>query len=80
MQQDLMRQIMQLQARRAAKTAVSVNEPSMRMESSSRERQRQLVRQMRDSEGNVAGLREQLHQSLSTTVASHISLGPQTLH
>ena len=80
MLQDLMRHIMQLQARRAAETAVCVNESSTRMESSSRERQRQqLVRQMRDAEGNVAGIREQLHQSLNT-VASHVSLGPQTLH
>ncbi|XP_046437712.1 paramyosin-like isoform X1 [Daphnia pulex] len=77
--QDLMRHILQLQARRAAETAPNRDEPT-RLELSSRERQRQqLSRHLRDSEGNAAGLREQLHASLNT-VASHTSLGPQTLH
>lgn len=78
--QDLMRHIMQLQARRAAETTVSpLREEPTRLESSARKRQRQLARQLRDTEGNTAGIREQLHQSLNT-VASHVSLGPQTLH
>ncbi len=77
--QDLMRHILQLQARRAAETAPNRDEPT-RLELSSRERQRQqLSRHLRDTEGNAAGLREQLHASLNT-VASHTSLGPQTLH
>ena len=79
--QDLMRHILQLQARRAAEMTPSRDEPT-RLEStmpSRIERQRQLARQLRDSEGNTAGLREQLHASLNT-VASHVSLGPQTLH
>ena len=78
--QDLMRHILQLQARRAAEMTPSRDEPT-RLEStmpSRIERQRQLARQLRDSEGNTAGLREQLHASLNT-VASHVSLGPQTL-
>lgn len=75
--QDLMRHILQLQARRSAEIAPNREEPSRR--DISRERQRQLSRHLRDTEGNAAGLREQLHASLNT-VASHVSLGPQTLH
>lgn len=78
--QDLMRHILQLQARRAAETTPNrdhQNEPSRH--EVTRERQRQLSRHLRDTEGNAAGLREQLHASLNT-VASHVSLGPQTLH
>ena len=79
--QDLMRHILQLQARRSAETSQHTpnrDEP-IRLETSTRERQRQLARQLRDTEGNAAGLRLQLHESLNT-VASHSSLGPQTLH
>ena len=80
--QDLMRHILQLQARRAAEMTPSRDEPtrleSMPSRSNRNELQRQLVRQLRDSEGNTAGLREQLHASLNT-VASHV-VSPQTLH
>lgn len=76
--QDLMRHILQLQARRAAETTPNRDEPT-RLEISTRDRQRQLARHLRDTEGNSAGLREQLHASLNT-VASTSSLGPQTLH
>lgn len=73
--QDLMRHILQLQSRRGADSS-NRDEPT-RLDVSTR--QRQLSRQYRDTEGNAAGLREQLHASLNT-VASHSSLGPQTLH
>ena len=76
--QDLMRHILQLQARRTAETTPNRDEPT-RLDTSARERQRQLSRHLRDTDGNAAGLREQLHASLNT-VASHSSLGPQTLH
>lgn len=75
--QDLMRHILQLQARRTAETSLNRDETS-RLDIS-RGRQRQLSRNLRDTDGNTAGLREQLHASLNT-VASHASLGPQTLH
>lgn len=76
MLQDLMRHIMQLQARRTADYTPNRDEP-VRIDTSSRERHRQLTRQLR--EADAAGIREQLHASLNT-VASHVSLGPQTLH
>lgn len=78
--QDLMRHILQLQARRSAEASLVPNrDEPIRLELSGRERQRQLARQLRDAEGNAAGIRHQLHESLNT-VASHTSLGPQTLH
>lgn len=86
--QDLMRHIMQLQSKRCADTPVR-DEP-VKMETSLEQRtrtripsysdrHRQIVRQLRDTEENATGLREQLHASLSA-VASNLSLGPQTLH
>ena len=76
---DLMRHILQLQSKRT--TEHPVHDEPTKLDSQrarSRDRQQILVRQLRDTDSNAAGLRERLSASLNA-VASSSSLGTATL-